>query len=116
MQDLACPHTAKATIKYLKKEKIANMPRMPKGADCNPLDFFVWNSEQTSLNNTPKGTRDKLPKLQATLVRVINELRADPGWVGKVKKACESAPKRMRWVASNGGRQIVGRPWKNAKK
>ena len=32
MQDLARPHTAKATIKYLKKEKIANMPWTPKGA------------------------------------------------------------------------------------
>ena len=52
--------------------------------------------------------------LEATLLRAIEELRADHEWVRKVAKACRSAPKRLRRVSENGGNEIKGKPWRKA--
>ena len=49
MRDLASPHTALATKEYLQIESVATLPRMPKGADCNPLDFYVRTSIKIAL-------------------------------------------------------------------
>ena len=59
-------------------------------------------------------TRNTVGKLKASLTRVIETMRADASWVAKVKRTCKSATKRLRWVRDNGGKQIVGKPWRKA--
>ena len=114
-EDLASAHTAVDTQKYLKAEKVVAMPWMPKGADCSPLDFFVWDSVKEELKRTPKESRNTLRKLEATLLHTVEKLRGDPDWVRKLRKACRSVPKRMRWVVNTGGLEIKGKPWRKAK-
>ena len=114
MHDLASPHTALKTTAYLKKENVTLLPWMPKGADCNPLDIYVWGSTQEALKKTPKGQRDAASKLMAMLTKTVSDLRADPEWAKKAKRRRQSAPKRLTWIANNGGKHIVGKPWRKA--
>ena len=114
MHDLASPHAAAATQKVLKTEKVKAPPWFPNGAAVNPLDVFVWNSLKEVLGKTLLETRKTVGKLQASLTRVIETMRADASWVAKVKRSCKSATKRLRWVRDNGGKQIVGKPWRKA--
>ena len=108
MQDLASAHTAKSTVEFLEKENARTLPRMPKGADCNPLDIYVWSSISSAIKATPKSQRDALPKLKATVINCVEKLRADAAWVKVVKRCCR---KRLRWASENEGRQIIGKPW-----
>ena len=79
---------------------------MPRGADCNPLGSYVWDSIKEGLKRTPKESYYLLEKLGAIPMRAIEELRAHHKWVRKVAKACRSAPKRLRRVSENGGNEI----------
>ena len=92
------------------------MPRMPRGADRSPLDFFALDCIKEARRRTPKGSYDTVQKLRATLLRAIEEQRAAHVWVRKVAKARRSVPQRLRRVSENGGKGIRGEPWRAAKK
>ena len=112
MQDLASPHTAKSTMGFSRKQKVRMLPWFPKGADVNPLDVFVWDSVKNDQNKIPLENRSTPQKLQAALTKVVADLTADQAWVGKVKRTCGSAPKRLRWIKDNHGAPIIGKPWR----
>jgi hypothetical protein len=107
------PHTAALTQKALKQEKAEALPWFPKGADVNTLGASVRNSLKEELGKTPPEARNSVGKLLATLTRAIAKMSAGASWVAMVTRACKSATKRLRWIRANGGKQIVGKPWKS---
>ena len=111
-RNLAFSRAAIDTHIYLKQGEVAALPCTPKDADCNPLDFFVWNSVKEGLKRSPAETRDTFPELSIARVRIITEVRGGTEGSKTAALACKSAPKRDRRVVDNGRRRIVGRLWR----
>ena len=114
MQDQASPHTAKPTIEFFKTQKIKLLPWFPSGADANPLDIMVWDSIKNKLGELPKEQYNTVPKLEASLLHVIQQLRESTEWLQSVAHCCEGVPRRLKWISKNGGQKIVGKKWKTA--
>ena len=112
MRDLASPRAAFPATKPLKRENVRILPWIPKGADVNPLDVFVWDSIKDGLRVIPLEQRNNPAKLKAASTKTIANLSADPLWAQKVKRTCLSIPKRLKWNKGDGAKPIVGKPWR----
>ena len=80
------------------------LPRMPAGADLNPLDAFVNDSVKNALKGEDVSTVNLLKKETAI---AIAKLQADKVRMDAVAKTCRAFPKRVAWVANNAGRKVV---------
>ena len=103
--DLASSHTAKQTIDLLAAEGVEMLKWLPAGADLNPLDVYVNDAVENALKGKEGLTTAALLKKEASIA--IARLRTDKGFMGNAAKTCRAFPKRVAWVAANGGRKVA---------
>ena len=84
----------------------AVLPWFPKGCDTNPLAIFVWPSIGKKLRRVPASERNAQSKLRVALSTAIEELSADPVWVGRARRCCNGVKRRSEWILVRNGREI----------
>ena len=103
-RDLATSHTAKITKNLIAAEKNVKMVKwLPAGADLNPLDVYVNDAVKNALKGKDLPT---IAALKQETAIAIARLRPDRAFLDIVAKTRRAFPKRVAWVAANGGRKV----------